>query len=249
MKKTSILIYISILFCLSVNGQISDLRKLAIHGDVKSNHESSFTPVEMDGKIQNGAIEYSFFNRFNVSGNKIEDIKYTPEGKPDKKYEYIYDGFGRRIEQDQSGTDGKLTRKIIYKYDEIGNLTEDNSYNPEGKLEKKYTYKYDNQGNVIEDKSFDADNTLLKRFTYTFDATGNKIENKRYSAHDILEKTISYHYDISGNLTEEITVLPDQTQSEFTYVYEFDNQHNWVRKIKFQDKKPVNILVRELEYY
>ena len=181
MKIKSGIVYLAFIFCCQLYGQNSDLKRLSLNGNVKIIRERSYQAVEKDGKVEKGELEFSYYNSFNKEGNKVDDIRYTPEGTPDKKYVYSYDTLGRRTEQDQFNSDEILLRKIIYKYDENGNLTEDNSFNAEGLLEKKYTYKHDNHGNIIEDNSFGPDNVLLKKYTYKYDEAGNRVENCRYS--------------------------------------------------------------------
>ena len=101
----------------------------------------------------------------------------------------------------------------------------------------------------MEDKSFDAGNVLLKRFTYKYDRAGNKIENDRYTSQGTLEKTVIYGYDNKRNVTEEVSTSPDGSKITYTWVYEYDQQDNWTRKIKYFEKKAQNILERKIEYY
>jgi len=250
MKTKSILISLLFIICFLSYGQKHDLKKMGLHGDVKSLHEYSYQPVDENGKIQKGKLEFSYYNTFNSMGNKLIDIKYGPDGNVDKKYVYTYDNDGyRRTEQQQLSSDGKLIRKITYKYDEQGNLIEDNSFSPEGKPEKKITYKYDNNGNVIEDNSFDAEGKLMKRFTYTYDGSSNKIENSRFSSQGALDSKVTYKYDDKNNIIEETVTNANGTVVITTYTYEYDRQNSWIRMVRFTDKKAVSIIEREIEYY
>jgi hypothetical protein len=250
MKIKAIIVISTCIFSFQVmHSQVNDLKKLTLHGNVKSLRERFYKPVTKEGNIEKGELEYSYFNTFNNLGNKTDDLKYSADGKIDKTYAYKYDSLGRRIEQNQFTSDGKLSRRIIYKYDEKGNITEDNSYNHEGSFDKKYTYKYDSQRNVIEDNSFDSSHKLLKKFTYDYDGSGNKSESSQYTADGKPDKKSVYKYDMNRNIIEETITTPDGMQVRYTYLYEFDKKYNWTRKIKFSEGKAVNLVEREIEYY
>jgi len=246
--KTKSLVILAFIFSSHLYGQKNDLKKLNLNGKIKSIHEYYQTFTEKDTS-KKSLQTLSYFNHFDKQGNKIEDIKYSPDGKVDKKYEYLYNKFGQRTEQNQYTSDEKLSRKITYKYDEKGNITEDNSYSSEGKLEKKFTYKYDEKGNVIEDMSFDSNNKLQKKFTHSYDNTGNKIENNRYSAQGTLDKKINYKYNIYMDVIEEIFTNIDGSKVNYYYEYKYDKKNNWTEKTSCKEKEIISIITREIKYY
>jgi len=249
MKTKSIIVCLIILSCHYSYGQKNDLKRMSLKGNVKSIKEYNYQTVEKGGEITDGQLQFYYQNTFNNKGNKIADVRFDPDGKVNKKYEYKYDSAGRRIEQNQYTINGSLIRKIIYTYDAKGNLTEDNSYDPDGKFDKKYTYTYDDTGNVTEDNSYDTGNNLLKKITYKYDNAGNKTESSRFSARGDLEKKFIYKYDRKGNMVEETDRSSDGTRVTYQYTYEFDRNENWTKKITSNDDKPVNVIVREIEYY
>ena len=37
--------------------------------------------------------------KYDIKGNKVEEIQYLPSGKMDKQYHYKYDALGRKVER------------------------------------------------------------------------------------------------------------------------------------------------------
>jgi hypothetical protein len=233
-----------------VKGQNTDYIKWNLKGKVKSIKESSFSVKEIDGKYVADSLEYYYWNEFNSYGNKTVDTKFLPNGISDKNYIYKYDRNNRRSEENQYARDGKLIRTISYKYDSNGHLIEDSSIEGNGKPGKKIAYQYDEKWNVIEDDSYNGEGKLQKKFTYKYDTKGNKTENFRYNADGILEKKIFYTYDIQNNIVEESSYKPDgKLIWEYSYMYKYDNQNNWIEKIRIAGGKAEEILNREVVYF
>jgi hypothetical protein len=233
-----------------VCGQNTDYNKWNLKGRVKSIRESSFSAKDIDGKYMADSLQYYYLNEFNIYGNKILDTKFLPDGKSDKNYTYKYDKDNRRTEENQYGRDGKLIRTISYTYDSNGYLIEDNSIEGNGKPGKKITYLYDEKGNVIEDDSYNGEGKLQKKFTYKYDIKGNKTENYRYSADSILEKKVYCTYDIQNNIIDESSYKSDDRPiAKYLYIYKYDNQNNWIEKIRISGGKVEEILKREVAYF
>ncbi|MFA4851891.1 MAG: hypothetical protein WC868_04310 [Bacteroidales bacterium] len=59
---------------------------------------------------------------------------------------------------------------------------------------------------------------------------------------------IIYIYDSNGNIIKENN-QNRYGRSFFKWTYEFDKINNWVKKTKFEDDIPKEIIEREIEYY
>lgn len=243
-------ISVALLWVLScqAQGQNSDLKRLSLHGNVKSIRERAYQPKFRDGNVQNGDPEFSSYAAFNESGNKMEDTNYSPDGKVDKKHRCLYDSAGNRTVQDQYDADEKLLGKITYAYDRKGRLREDRSFSAGGKPGNRFTYSYNTKGEIIADSSFNGENKFQNKCTYTYDRAGNKTVTRKYSAQGKLEKTLRYSYDQFGNVLVETVESPDGSKTTYGYEYEFDMQGNWIRKVTFMDQKPTSVLEREIVY-
>ncbi|MEI6683702.1 MAG: hypothetical protein WCO44_13785 [Bacteroidota bacterium] len=79
-------------------------------------------------------------------------------------------------------------------------------------------------------------------------ADGKKTASSRFFAFGKPGKLIIFQCSDHGNMITETVTSPDGSVETFSYAYESDNRNNWTRKIKFQAKKPLNILVREIGY-
>lgn len=244
------LIAASLVLLYATNGlaQNTDLEKLNFKGKVKEITEQHYQPTDSSG-IDNGDPGISYKNYYSEDGNKIEDVRYNPDGTINKQYKY-HCKSGVRTLQEQFDGEGKVIRIIKYIYDSKGNCTEDNSYGPEGDHEKKYTYLYDDNGNIIEDKSFSNEGVLGKIFKYKYDDSGLKIENIRYYPDGSFDKKITYKYDDNRNVIEELCLKENgETKWKNTYQYKYDKTGNWIRMVEFQDGKASYIIERGITYF
>lgn len=120
------------------------------------------------------------------TGSLIEEIAYSPDGKPFWTYQYTYDDKGNLIERYWADVDMEY---IAY-------------------LDK---YTYDNEGNMVTNLSEDKINKYAsKYYKYTYDEKGNKTTELIHYVFDIERKNdelraFSYEYDDNGNWIKMIT--------------------------------------------
>ena len=160
------------------------------------------------------------------------------------EYGLVYDENGNLVKDIWYGNDkNDIGLVIINTYDEAGNQTSTTMYyNYSGELKKSsyYETKYDEHGNETEWFSADVDEGIERvyKYTYEYDENGNitkKTVNDSAHKDEIAEHT--YTYDDAGNmLTETRERTKDkfgnrkETFKDFTYVYEYDDHSNLIKK-------------------
>ncbi len=162
----------------------------------------------------------------------------------DTEYGLVYDENGNLLKDIWYSNDkNDMGAVFINTYDEAGNQTSTTIYyNNNGELKKSsyYETKYDEHGNETEWFSADVDEGIERvyKYTYEYDENGNitkKTVNDSAHKDEIAEHT--YTYDDAGNmLTETRERTKDkfgnkkETFKDFTYVYEYDDHSNLIKK-------------------
>lgn len=162
----------------------------------------------------------------------------------DTEYGLVYDENGNLLKDIWYSNDkNDIGAVFINTYDEAGNQTSTTIYyynNGELKKSSYYETKYDEHGNETEWFSADVDEGIERvyKYTYEYDENGNitkKTVNDSAHKDEIAEHT--YTYDDAGNmLTETRERTKDkfgnkkETFKDFTYVYEYDDHSNLIKK-------------------
>ncbi|MDR1348669.1 MAG: hypothetical protein LBJ63_09670 [Prevotellaceae bacterium] len=110
--------------------------------------------------------------------------------------------------------------------------------------------KYDDNGNKIEYNHYNSDGSFSHKFTWKYDSKGKKIE--RYSSEDdILSLKETFTYDDKGNVAVHNLYNSDGIIRTDTYKYRYDNNDNWIERIKYESKANTasTITERIIEYY
>ncbi len=143
-----------------------------------------------------------------------------------------------------SGVKGQLLEKIevmmspisrwhtLYTYYENGDLHEKINSNPDGLLDTKevHTYEEIENGRRIERSLYDPKSKLLRRDLMEYDPYGNPTGYTKLKA-------------------------PPQAKTGFggLYVYEYDTEGNWTKRLNYPDtpphKEPHSITCRNITYY
>ena len=95
----------------------NDLSKYGLKGKVSFFSESKYDLVEKFGEIEKDSLRYKKTSKYDVKGNKIEEIIYNADGSLSHKYKFKYDEKGNEIEYNDYNADGSLGDKETNKYD------------------------------------------------------------------------------------------------------------------------------------
>lgn len=164
-------------------------------------------------------------------------------------YEYHEDGSYTVFCED-TGLYSYWPTKDVTEYDSRGNWISKVSTDKEtGELlsNKTCNYSYDEQDHILEEEHF-ADGIYVQKESYEYDALGNLIMCTVDWGGDGVTIT-EYYYDENGNICKEV----EHTSSLFeeytsTFLYEYDNQNNLVRKTFMYEDAIANVTEYEYEW-
>ncbi len=132
---------------------------------------------------------------------------------------------GKIVGWEMFDEDDELVRKINLSYD--GNLISEGDVEV---IDEEYGYKYSfkneyKKGQMVKQTVFNEDNEVSR--ILNFERNSNK---------DIIETHISY---------------PDDSTTEvYKSIYEYDDNENWVKQVKFDEEGDLDeIIIREYQYY
>lgn len=110
--------------------------------------------------------------------------------------------------------------------------------------QEKFSYKYDQKGNRIEHTAYDI------KYSYQYNDKGQVIEENIHDEMDKISTKTIIKYDKKGNFIKKTAHYLDvSTKENYTYQYTYDQKGNWVKRIEYKDKNPIQITERVIEYY
>ena len=158
----------------------------------------------------------------------------------------------------------------VNKLNENGQIIEQTQYRDIDVKQKKYTMSYeynncriskykilDNKGELFSETEYKYNNGEIVYIsskdktglnTFTIEKTEiepNKFEStRRDKSGKITYKKVIWN-DKFDNLIKEIQNSKDTIEN----IYLYDNKNNWITMKRFKNKKPIEIVVRNIEYY
>ena len=279
MKRLLLLILLMGLFLnfSFTNYQKTDLEKSGIFGKVKSIRETSYS---ISNNIENCGEEnivLDYLTSFNLDGNRQKKSEYI-DGALFSYITYKYDHKNVLAGYDEYNADNSLYLSISYSSDDKGFVTEayynrilQKTYDNDRlsiavEYDKYYqnlfthvSYKNDFKGNVLEEKYFTSEGNLSYKLTYKYDYKYNKVEIKYYNKSGNLSWRKKLKYDSKGNKTESKFFESNRLAMVSEYVYEFDQNANWVKRIETRKlynnffatdlNDNTQITIRKIKYY
>ncbi len=257
--------------------QKTDLEKSGIFGKVKSIRETNYSVSNKPENNSQENIVLDNLTSFNLDGDRQKKSEYK-DGVLFSYITYKYDHKNVLAGSDEYNADNSLYLSISYSSNDKGFVT-DAHYNRI--LQKTYDndrlsiaveydkyyqnlfthvfYKNDFKGNVLEEKYFTGEGNLSYKLTYKYDYKYNKVEIKYYNKSGNLSWRKKLKYDSKGNKTESKFFESNRLAMVSKYVYEFDQNDNWVKRVEARklyynffatDLNDNSIItIREIEYY
>jgi len=209
--------------------------------------------TEKSKYLADGSLSSKTINKYDDKGNLIEEMIFDSYGKLNYKNAYKYNQMGLMVEENNYDSDENLKRKIVVKYDNKGNDVERIGYNGVGDFLGKVTTKYDKFGNPVKVVIYDNNEVLESKSLFEYDKNGNITVESEFDKNGILLMEKRIIYDVKNNKIEESLYEKDKdVRSEiitYYYVYEVDNNNNWIKKTIYKGEEPKYILEREIEYF
>lgn len=190
---------------------------------------------------------------YNRDGKKtVENINTIFQGHPSfHKFTFEYDDKGNIILEKVYSCNPhlKIEHSIEHIYNSSNIQTEEIEYNDKNNKNSIRKFKYDNSGNLIEEKWYDSKG-LNSIITNEYDKNGNITKQKVIYPDASKGTSVIYNhkYDKYNNEIYEVVLSVDK-QTCHTYLYEYDNQGNWIKKIEIDENNSKKITERVIEYY
>jgi hypothetical protein len=257
MKKLNqvILLLIITISCNTNQERLNDLEKLKLEKDIKSIIIKEFDALEKFGEIVEGNHQTpDAVIKFNENGNILElkDCMLFEENfnnslrlQTSSITKYLYDGLSLK-EKNEYDKNGGLFQKWKYTTDTKGNILKEISYNKLGVENYRYVNKYDKLNNLIESIRYYPNSTKQDKFQYGSNVN-DKSEELTNGSDEILSKI--KHDDGTFHIYKKgLLIQFNNTVNDYTYKYSFDDNNNWIKRIEFENDKPIKITKREIEY-
>jgi hypothetical protein len=218
-------------------------------------------------------LQSSVLFKYDKNNNNIECITYSSNGSLASKKVNKFDSENKLIEgyefDAREKVIGKTTRNDSADYqiltcfewisrglvktlesvfDKNGNNVA-NYYFSDRALESKEIIRYDINRNLLETIQHNllTNEQIVTRFKY--DEQNNKVEVIVLKNNLVTSKTMST-YDSRDNLTETFSYGVQGTlKGHHKYLYEFDAEGNWTKRINIFNDRPTSVSIRQIEYY
>jgi hypothetical protein len=284
MKKTShfiILLFIlfsgSFMAFMAPPGQVNDLVKQHLKGEVKSIMETRYQLPENSGKGSVNKVIYQKFTLYDENGYE-QEIRLYKNNEVYLTSLFINGNDGSLVEMNEYYPDGSLNLNVTYTLNEKGNKSEalyswseDRTVGEicemvdyyfeiiQNVIFTKVQYQYEYRGYCTQEDFIKADGGLSFRLTTKYDFRGNKLESAYFKGDEMLSWITKYEYDRYDNLIKSRVFKSNRIAVYSEYKYQFDDIGNWINR-KEKREVYVNILTaglnqsdvlteRTIEYY
>ena len=176
-------------------------------------------------------------------GTSITKYKTNPNGIIEEAIKYDDEGY-IRWKEENTIENGKIVKTIYYPGEFLHpELLEDpEEYDDDEAMPTitEYTYNGEVLASVKRTHGDDITEYFLNEYGYLIKLESNKVSTYQYhyNSNNDLEMSGSGNlYDFDGNRTI------------FHFTYEYDDHNNWIKRIGYSGKKPIQLDEREIEYY
>lgn len=233
-----------------------------------------FGRIEKDpNKKSNHSLDYGSYIVFNEHGYKTEEYRYKSTGELSSKNLYKYNDKGDLSEVLEYSGSGDLNVNMTFNYNEMGHKSETIARNNDGVLRWRALHKYDADGILLEEYYYFSNGKLSDKFIYKYNE-GKKVQQWVYDDRDSLVSKMlvkqfrndlpsevyfynrysggaieKYKYDEYGNKIEKINFYDNRINGKLRFTFEYDDQKNWTKMIKYENDILLSITERDIEYF
>jgi len=224
-----------------------------LNGKVQEIRWNAFWAKEENGKVVRGDIYINpgIIQKYNSSGTILSFVPLDAEGKTRQGW------WSVEVE-----AEGKIINKALYYLNDTlrgytkntytgNNLTEVKFFDSENDtLMGSVVYNYDQNGNRIKWQAFTPKNEPRNYVEFSYSSEGFNEQMKQYSAQGEMTHLYDYILNDKGNkISEHHEDFVNDTIIDAEIKYEYDNKGNWIKRVFYQDNKPIYLSEREIKYY
>jgi hypothetical protein len=249
----------------------NDCKEMGLKGKVKSISETQYKLNAINPGVNEVLLTKFSFNR---NCRKTEEVITDVEGEIKDKHIIVYDKSGnissentetptvkgyfttkyrydanRRLSKKEISSGGKILTTYIYSYDENGNVGKTEIRKKPGYdiHDEDFEYKYDGKNRLTEEIHHDG--AKYNRIVYQYNDKDLIIRRVEYNERGGITYETDYTYDELDNLSTEISAYRGNTTFNYSYLYEYDEQGNWINKRSLLDDKTYMLQIRIITYY
>jgi len=203
--------------------------------------------IECIAYNSDGSLARKTLNKFDSENRLFESHEFDAREKIISK-KTRYDSGGYRILTSYERKSRGLVKTLESVFDGHENNVA-NYYFSDEELESKEIKQYEVNGNLFETIQFYplTNEQIITRFKY--DRQNNIVEVIVLKNNLVTTKTIS-RYDSKNNLTETSSYgVMGTLEGHHKYLYEFDAEGNWTKRINVFNDQPTSVLRRRIEYF
>ncbi|MDR1593484.1 MAG: hypothetical protein LBS43_03220 [Prevotellaceae bacterium] len=259
------------LFTVVSYGQSFNCKDMALKGNVKNISETQYKLNEINPGLNEVLLTKFSFNRncqkteelttdvggeiknkhavtYDKSGNITSENKETPTVKGYFTTKYRYDA-NKRLSKKEVSSNGRLFATHIYYYDANGNVNRKEIKKKAGTdiYDEEFEYKYDGKNRLVEE--IHRDGTKFNRIEYKYNDKDQLIRRAEHNERGGITFETDYAYDELDNLSSETSAYRGNSTFNYSYVYEYDDQGNWINKRSLSDNKTFSLQIRVITYY
>jgi hypothetical protein len=252
-------------------GQAIDCKAMGLKGNVKSISETQYKLNDLNPGL-NELLRTDF--SFNKRCGKTEEITTDLEGEIVNKHVVVYDKSGNVVSEDRETpnvagyfatryvynaskqlskkeirSNKKLIATHIYYYDGDGNVKRKEIKKIPGYdiSDEEFDYKYDEKNRLVEEVSLDG--KRYNRTTYAYNDKDQLVRRVEYNERGGVTYETDYVYDELDNLSLETSAYRGNSTFCYSYLYEYDDQGNWINKRSLSNNKTFLLQIRIITYY
>jgi hypothetical protein len=209
----------------------------------KSCRKTEEITTDVGGEIKNKHVVV-----YDKSGNIISENKETPVVAGYFNTKYRYDA-NKRLSKKEVSSNGRLLATHIYYYDDNGNVNKKEIKKKPGYdiYDEEFEYKYDDKNRLIEDIHHDG--KKYNRTVYVYNEKDQLIRRAEHNERGGITYETDYTYDELDNLSSEISAYRGNPTFNYSYLYEYDDQGNWINKRSLSEDKTFSLQIRVITYY
>lgn len=209
----------------------------------ENNNNIERTTYHYDGSLASRKV-----NKFDRGNKLVESHEFDVYGKVTNKKTTSYDSAGHRILTSYEWMSRGLVKTLESVFDNSDNNVA-NLYFSDDALASREIKHYDVKGNVVETIQYFPLTNEQVATRCKYNKQRNKVEVIVFNNNLAKSRTL-FRYDAKNNLTEILSYgVLGTLESHHQYLYEFDAENNWIKRIHVFNKQPSSVLVRRIEYF
>jgi hypothetical protein len=199
--------------------------------------------TDLGGEIKNIHVV-----TYDKSGNILSENKETPTVQGYFNVKYSYDA-NKRLSKKEVSSNRESIATHIYYYDDNGNIGRREIKKKPGYdiHDEEFEYKYDEKNRLEEEIHLDGNR--YNKIGYKYNDKDQLVRRVEYNERGGITYETDYIYDELDNLSTETSAYRGNSTFNYSYLYEYDSQGNWINKRSLSSEKTFSLQVRVITYY